>query len=93
MLTEVPLEVWRPKVQNKYITPDYTNDVDEGVFDFEQYGKALYRPQQTWKEGSDKNLITFNNDKNGKELNKHIKLNSRVTLGVRERLTLILKTY
>ena len=63
MLTEVPLEVWRPKVQNKYITPDYTNDVDEGVFDFEQYGKALYRPQQTWKEGICTNLITFNDEK------------------------------
>ena len=34
MVIKVPPKVWRPKVQNKYIPPDYSNDIDKGVFDF-----------------------------------------------------------
>ena len=46
MVIQVPPKVWRPKIQNRYITPDYANDIDKGVFDFKQYRKELDRPQK-----------------------------------------------
>ena len=50
VVIEVPPKVWRPKVQNKYIPLDYTNDEDEGVIYFKQYGKAEYRPKKNRKK-------------------------------------------
>ena len=45
MVIQVPPKVWRPKIQNRYITPDCANDIDKGVFDFKKYGKELDRHQ------------------------------------------------
>ena len=28
-------KIWRLKVQNRYIPPDYANDIDKGVFGFQ----------------------------------------------------------
>ena len=47
MVIKVPPKFWWPKVQNKYIPLYYANDLDEYLFDFGQYGKAVLRPQQT----------------------------------------------
>ena len=49
-------------MQNIKIPPDYSNDIDEVVFDFQQYGKAVYRPKKTWEEGRRTDLITFNDE-------------------------------
>ena len=46
-----------------------------------------------WEKGSRKILITFNDDKHGEELHKHIRLNTRVTLEIREHLIAIVKKY
>ena len=43
MVIQLPPKFWRPKIQNRYITTDDANDIDEGVFYFQQYGKAVYR--------------------------------------------------
>ena len=39
MAIEVPPKVWITKAVNKYIPPDYVEDIDEGIFYFTQYGK------------------------------------------------------
>ena len=62
-MIEVPQKVWRPKFQNRYIPPYYANDIDKGVFDFNQYKKSVYIPQQSWEEVIHTNLITFDDDK------------------------------
>ena len=46
MVVEVPPKVLRPRVVIKYIPPDYTDNIHEGIFDFAQYGKALYKPRK-----------------------------------------------
>ena len=66
MVTEVPPKVCILKFQNRYIPPDYANDIDEGVFDFKQYWRILYRTKLKWEEGIRTNLIKFNDEKNGK---------------------------
>ena len=41
-LIEVPPKVWRPKVQNKYTPQDYMIDINDGIFDFDFYGKKVF---------------------------------------------------
>ena len=51
MVIQLPPKARRPKIQNRYITPDYANDMDKGVFNFHQYGKAVYRQKKRGKKG------------------------------------------
>ena len=51
MAIKVPPKVWRQKVQNKYILPDYENDVDKVVFDFEQYISQYTDPKKCGHKG------------------------------------------
>ena len=62
MLIQVLQKVWKSKVQNRYIPPGYLNDIDKGVFDFQQCEKSVYRPKKTWEEVSSTYLITFNDE-------------------------------
>ena len=80
-------------MKNRYICSDYENDIDEGVFYFQKYGKEVYRPKQTWEEGKRKDLITFNAKGHNEELHKYIKLNSRVIPEIKELLIAIVKEY
>ena len=86
MAIQVLLKVWKPKVQNRYIPQDNENDIDEGVFGFNHYKKALYRLKKMQEEGSCTYLITFNDEEYNEEMNKHIKLNSRVIPQIKENL-------
>ena len=78
-------------MKNRYILPDYSNDIDEVVFDFQNYGKEVYRPKQTWEEGKRIFLIAFNNEENNEGLHKHIKLNSKVIPEIKQQLISIVK--
>ena len=64
MVIEVTPKVWRPKVINKYIPPYYVDDIDEGIFYFAQYVKAVYRARKNSEEGKRTDLLTFNENKN-----------------------------
>ena len=44
MVIKVTPKVWKPKVKNKYFTPVYANDLDEGVCDFDKNRKKVYKP-------------------------------------------------
>ena len=46
-----------------------------------------------WEEGSCTNLITLNDEKNIKELHKHIISNLRITLEIKEHLIATVKKY
>ena len=67
---ELPTKVWRPKVLNKYIPVDYSDDIDEGVFDYKHYGKTVFRPKMKWAERSRSDLILFNKMMDTAELEK-----------------------
>ena len=88
MVIQKPPKVLRPKIQNIYIPPDQENNIDEALFDFQQHGKAVYRPNQTWEEGHHTDLTTFNDGGHNEELYKHIKFKSRVIPVIKEQLYL-----
>ena len=50
MVIQVPQTFWRPKMQNRYIPPDYENEIDKGVIYFQQYRRALYRLKKLGKK-------------------------------------------
>ena len=64
---------------NKYIPPDYADDVDEGIFDLAQYGISAYKPRKNWEEGKRTKLITFDDSKHGEEIRKNIRVSTKVT--------------
>ena len=59
---------------NKYITIDYSSDIDEGVFDYKCYGKAVFRSIVKWKDTERQGLISYQEDKDGEELQVHIRI-------------------
>ena len=75
----MPPKVWRPKLVNKYILPDYADDIDKGILDFEQCGKAVYTPRKNWEEGKRTNLINFDYSKHREDLRKNIIVSTKVT--------------
>ena len=91
MLIEVPPKVCIPKLANKYIPPDYAGNIDEGVFDFAQYGKAVYIPRENYKEVKSTNLITFDDSKHVEELRKNIIFSTKVIPELRELVIPIVK--
>ena len=38
---------------------DYTNYVDDGIFDYSFYGKTMFRPRHRWRDRLRDDLITF----------------------------------
>ena len=91
MLIELPPKVWIPKLVNKYIPPDYADNIDEGIFDFARYGKAVYRPRVNWEEGESTNLITFDDSKHVEELRKNIIVSTKFTPELQELVIPIVK--
>ena len=83
MVIQFHPKVWRHKVVNKYIPPDYADDINEGI-DFAQYGIAVYRPRINWEEGKRTDLLTFDDSKYIEEIRKNIRTSSKFTPEVRE---------
>ena len=79
----MPPKVWRPKAVNKYIPPDYADDINEVIFYFSKCGKAVYIPRIHWEEGKRTNLINFDNSKHRDELHKNTIVSTKVTPDVR----------
>ena len=40
----LPPKIWRPKFTSKYKTPDYANDIDDGIFDHVAFGNFVFSP-------------------------------------------------
>ena len=47
-MTEVSTKIWKPNKENKYGVPDYSDDIDDGMFDYKVYGKLLFKSNQHW---------------------------------------------
>jgi hypothetical protein len=43
---EAPPKIWRPKPIDRYIPMDYSNDIDDSVFEFQQFGNAISHPPE-----------------------------------------------
>ena len=69
-----PRKIWRSKVKNWYITLDYSDDIDDGFFDYTQYGKSLFKPKVDCKVHTRNDMITYNNSEDRDELTKGLKI-------------------
>ena len=71
-MIKLPPKIWRPKVVSKYTIPDLCTDINDGAFDFGQYGKCLYRPPVDWKNSIRSDIIPFNDAIDMAELQKDL---------------------
>ena len=44
-MIDTPKKIWIHKVKNRYILLDYSDDIDNGFFDYTHYGKAVFKPK------------------------------------------------
>ena len=49
LIIDTPKNIWKNKVKNRYIPHDYSDDIDNGLFDYSYYGKAVFKPKVDWK--------------------------------------------
>jgi hypothetical protein len=93
MAIQVPPKVWRPKQQNRFTPPEYANDIDEGVFEFKEFGNAVYRPKEPWPEGAERDdIIHFDAEQHTEELEKNIRINDKIPGELRQEIiTLVMK--
>ena len=71
-MISIPPKIFRPKVTSQYTTPDYDTIVDDGVFDFTNYGNCVFKPKLTWDPGDREDIIKYDPLKHEKELLENI---------------------
>ena len=74
MVIDVPRKICRPKVASIYHPPLFSNDVDEGIFLFEELGRAVFQPTP-WKPGHRSDIIIFDKKNHDDEFSM-FKINS-----------------
>ena len=63
-MSDTPKNIWRPKVKNRYIPLDYLDDIDDGLFDYTNYGKSVFKQKVFWKAHTRNDIITYNHAEN-----------------------------
>ena len=91
MVIDVPRKICRPKVASIYQSPLFSNDVDEGIFLFEELGRAVFQPTP-WKPGHRSDIIIFDKKNHDDEFSK-FKINSASAGAVLPILKNILKIF
>ena len=71
LVIELPNKIWQPEVSSTYKMPVY-DDVDEGVFEFQSYGKCVSRPTNSWNSASHNNIVQFDNTEDIQEVEIYI---------------------
>ena len=92
MVIEVPPKIWQPRVISRYQMPIYT-DVDNGVFEFESYGKCVFRPTYDWDAGKRTDIIVFNESSDTTELTKDLRFGKHITPENKNVITGLIKKY
>ena len=59
-MIENPKNIWRPKVNNRYTPLGYSYDIGDGFFDYNHYGKAVFKPKVGWKSHTRNYIISYN---------------------------------
>ena len=71
---EIPTKICRPKVLNKYIPLYYSNNIDDGIFDYSHDGKAVFHPTIKWTDRPHTSLITYDINKDSMELDNGLRI-------------------
>ena len=88
-----PNNIWRPKVQNRYIPLDYPDDIDKGLFDYTHYGKLVFKPKVDWNSLTRNDIITYNHVDYWSYLTQGLKIVDTEYSELRARLISIIKKY
>ena len=72
-MIEVPPKIWQPKVINQFRMPTY-NDVDNGIFQFQAYGKCVYRDNWNWDACNRSDIIHYDSEVHHEELQRDLKI-------------------
>ena len=75
---ELPNKVWRPKVPNKYVPLDYSDNIDDGIFDYTVYGKTVLRPKDKWNHRDHVDIIEYEHKRDNEELIEGLKIGKSV---------------
>ena len=79
ILISIPPKVWIPKQINQYVPVDDLSDIEEGVFDYKQYGKTIFRPALRWQDRKRDDIIEYDASIDAVEMDKHIKIGKCVS--------------
>ena len=79
---DIPRKVHLPKVASVYTPTEPYDDVNEGNFIFEQYGKAVFR-NASWNPGARDDIISFDASKDSETFSK-LQICDKVPSSVRE---------
>ena len=70
-MIEVSAKIWRPKVVSRYTRPEYHGDNVNGVLDYGQFVKYLYKNNLSWSDNSGReDIIHFDCQVHNAELQK-----------------------
>ena len=78
---------------SNYSLPEYTTDIDDGIFDYKWYGNCVFRPTSTWEPGKRTDILLFDPEKDTTELMRDLKIGSAATPYIRILLTNLIKKY
>ena len=89
----LPPKIWRPKFISKYKTPNYADDIDDGVFDYAGFCHCVFRPDLSWEDAERNDLIKFINDSDTEKLEKYLRICKNVDNPTRNDITQIVQKY
>ena len=74
LIIEIPPNIYRLKVQNKYIHIGYGTKIDGGIFEYIHLGKSMFKQTIDWTNHKRTKTITYSEDIDRAELEKILKL-------------------
>ena len=93
-MIEVPAKIWRPKVVSRYTTPEFYGDDVDGILDYSQYGKCVYKTELHWCDDSErKDIIIFDCAAHSAELIKGLRFDPTLDPPTRESIVAVIKKY
>ena len=93
-MIEAPAKIWRPKVVSRYTTPEYHGDNVNGILDYGQFGKCLYKNSLSWSGDSGREVIIhFDCQVHNAELQKGLRFDDSIDDDTQEAIVDIIKRY
>ena len=74
LLIKIPPKVWRPKQVTRFVHVDTYYDIGDRVFDYEQYGNAVFRPLEKWTVSKRDGLILYDDKVDNDEFREYIRI-------------------
>ena len=91
LIIDITPKIYTLKVQNKYIPLDYGIKINGGIFDYNHFGKSMFKPTIDWTNHKRTDIITCSEDIDRAELEKILNINPNVTQEIRDRIISLIK--